>query len=202
MNVRKINGSVEEFDKQKVKDSVCKAYEAVGEECNDLILNSIVESLFLYENVKSVEIRRQVENALMSINKKVAKSYAEKYESAKDIRKKQDFIKEYISASNAATGSKFDSNANVSNKNIVTLGQELYKENNIKHSTNERKSILLEKIKNHLDEIDYQVQLKLSFLQYLTQKFQIIQNCLHIGIHHLQQVLQQFLNHFLLVLDD
>ena len=143
MNVRKINGSVEEFDKQKVKDSVCKAYEAVGEECNDLILNSIVESLFLYENVKSVEIRRQVENALMSINKKVAKSYAEKYESAKDIRKKQDFIKEYISASNAATGSKFDSNANVSNKNIVTLGQELYKENNIKQN----RYILCDKIR-------------------------------------------------------
>ena len=143
MNVRKINGSVEEFNKQKVKDSICKAYETVGEECNDLILKSIVDSLFLYENVKSIEIRRQVENALMSINKKVAKSYAEKYESAKDIRKKQDFIKEYISASNAASGSKFDSNANVSNKNIVTLGQELYKENNIKQN----RYILCDKIR-------------------------------------------------------
>ena len=143
MNIRKINGSIEEFNKQKVKDSICKAYESVGEICNDLILNSIVESLFLYENIKSVEIRRQVENALMSINKKVAKSFADKYADTKDIRKKQDFIKEYIAASNAASGSKFDSNANVSNKNIVTLGQELYKENNIKQN----RYILCDKIR-------------------------------------------------------
>ena len=109
MNVRKTNGSVEEFDNQKVKDSICRAYEAAGEPCDELILKSIVGSLFLYDNINSSEIRRQVENALMSINKKVAKSFTEKYADTKDIRKKQDFIKEYIAASNAATGSKFDS---------------------------------------------------------------------------------------------
>jgi ribonucleoside-triphosphate reductase len=143
MNIRKSDGSVEEFDNQKVKESICKAYEAAGEQCNDLILNSIVSSLFLYENIHSSEIRRQVENALMSINKKVTKAFNEKYADTKDIRKKQDFIKEYIAASNAASGSKFDSNANVSNKNIVTLGQELYKENNIKQN----RYILCDKIR-------------------------------------------------------
>ena len=70
----------------------------------------------------------------MSINKKVAKCYIDKYEESRDLRKKRDFIRDYINASNAATGSKFDANANVSNKNIVTLGQELYKENNIKQN--------------------------------------------------------------------
>ncbi|MBR4228772.1 MAG: ribonucleoside-triphosphate reductase, partial [Bacteroidales bacterium] len=48
--------------------------------------------------------------------------------------KKNDFIRDYIKASNAATGSKFDANANVTSKNIVTLGHELYKENNIKQN--------------------------------------------------------------------
>lgn len=143
MNVRKTNGSTEEFDYQKVKDSICRAYETAGELCDELILKSIVSSLFLYDNIKTIEIRRQVENALMSINKKVAKCFTEKYADTKDIRKKQDFIKEYIAASNAATGSKFDSNANVSNKNIVTLGQELYKENNIKQN----RYILCDKIR-------------------------------------------------------
>ena len=143
MNVRKSNGSVEELDYQKVKDSICRAYETAGELCDELILKSIVSSLFLYDNIKTIEIRRQVENALMSINKKVAKCFTEKYADTKDIRKKQDFIKEYIAASNAATGSKFDSNANVSNKNIVTLGQELYKENNIKQN----RYILCDKIR-------------------------------------------------------
>lgn len=38
-----------------------------------------------------------------------------------------DYIIEYSNASNAATGSKFDSNANVDNKNVCTLSGELYK---------------------------------------------------------------------------
>ena len=102
-----------------------------------------MEGLFVYEGMSTSEIRRQVEEALMSINKKVAKAYIENNDDRKDLNKKQDFIKEYINASNAATGSKFDSNANVTNKNIVTLGQELYKENNIKQN----RYILTDKIR-------------------------------------------------------
>lgn len=60
-----------------------------------------------------------------------------------DLRKKRDFIRDYIKASNAATGSKFDANANVTRKNIVTLGHELYKENNIKQN----RYIMKDKIK-------------------------------------------------------
>lgn len=143
MNVRKSDGSIEEFDSQKVKNGICNAFEAMNEECDDLMLENIVNSLYLYENISSSEIRRQVEDALMSVNKKVAKAYIEKNDDRKDLNKKRDFIKEYINASNAATGSKFDSNANVSNKNIVTLGQELYKENNIKQN----RYILYDKIR-------------------------------------------------------
>lgn len=143
MQVRKSNGSIEEFDNQKIKDSICNAYEAVGEECDDLILQGITNSLYVYDNISTLEIRRQVEDALMSINKKVARAFSEKYSDMKDILKKQDFIKEYIAASNAATGSKFDSNANVTSKNIVTMGQELYKENNIKQN----RYILTDKIR-------------------------------------------------------
>lgn len=42
-----------------------------------------------------------------------------------------DFIKEYSKASNAATGSKFDANANVESKNVATLSTEMHKEANI-----------------------------------------------------------------------
>ena len=41
------------------------------------------------------------------------------------------FIRQYIQASNAATGSKFDANANIDMKNIVTMGNELHKYQNI-----------------------------------------------------------------------
>lgn len=143
MNVRKSTNFLEEFDREKVKNGICKAYEATGEECDDLILESIVNSLFLYDNISSAEIRRQVEDALMSINKKVAKEYARSYNDTAPLKKKSNFIQEYIHAKNAATGSKFDSNANVSKKNIVTLGQELYKENNI----NQNRYILCDKIR-------------------------------------------------------
>lgn len=48
------------------------------------------------------------------------------------MNSKVKFIRDYISATNAATGSKFDANANVTTKNICTLGGELYKEETIK----------------------------------------------------------------------
>ena len=143
MEVRKSSNALEEFSRDKVKNGICEAYKTAGEKCEDAILDSIVNGLFVYDGIPTSEIRRQVEEALMSLNKKVAKAYIETNDDSKDLRKKQDFIQEYINASNAATGSKFDSNANVTNKNIVTLGQELYKENNIKQN----RYILCDKIR-------------------------------------------------------
>ena len=134
MEVRKSDGTYEEFSQDKIRNGICEAYKSTGEGCNDVIINSIVNGLFVYDNITTSEIRRQVEEALMSINKKVAKSYIEKNDDVKNMKSKQDFIKNYINATNAATGSKFDANANVTNKNIVTLGQELYKGDNIKQN--------------------------------------------------------------------
>lgn len=50
---------------------------------------------------------------------------------SKQIENKIEFINNYINAKNAATGSSFDSNANVSLKNIATLEAELNKDINI-----------------------------------------------------------------------
>ncbi|MHA7942851.1 anaerobic ribonucleoside-triphosphate reductase [Formosa sp. 3Alg 14/1] len=47
------------------------------------------------------------------------------------VSKKINFISNYISASNAADGSKMDANANVSSKNIATMEAELNKDINI-----------------------------------------------------------------------
>lgn len=51
--------------------------------------------------------------------------------SQEQISEKINFINNYIAASNAATGSTFDANANVSSKNIATLEAELNKDINI-----------------------------------------------------------------------
>lgn len=47
------------------------------------------------------------------------------------ISNKVNYIKQYITASNAADGSKMDANANVTNKNLATLQAELNKDINI-----------------------------------------------------------------------
>ena len=67
MEVRKSTGLAEEYSRDKVKNGICEAYKAVGEVCDDTIINSIVNGLYLYDNVATSEIRRQVEEALMSI---------------------------------------------------------------------------------------------------------------------------------------
>ena len=144
MDVRKTNGSIEEFDLEKLKNGIRQTYKATGQRCPEEIVVSITDNLYIYDKMTSQEIRRQVVDSLMSINKKAALEYIEKFDDGKDLRKKRDFIKDYIKASNAATGSKFDANANVTRKNIVTLGQELYKENNIKQN----RYIMQDKIKS------------------------------------------------------
>lgn len=143
VTVRKTNGSYEEYDKVKLMNGIREAYKTAGEECPEAVVVSIAENLYIYDKITSREIRRQVEESLMSINKKVVVAYIEKFDAGLDLRKKRDFIRDYIAASNAATGSKFDANANVTRKNIVTLGQELYKENNIKQN----RYIMKDKIK-------------------------------------------------------
>ena len=134
MDVRKTNGTTEEFDLEKLKKGIRCAYRSTGQKAPEEVVVSITDNLYIYDKMTSQEIRRQVVDSLMSINKKAALEYINKFDEAKDFRKKRDFIKDYIKASNAATGSKFDANANVTHKNIVTLGNELYKENNIKQN--------------------------------------------------------------------
>ena len=138
MEVRKNDNSFEEYSPQKIKHGICEAYNAMKEICPDGLIESLVRNLFIYDKISSKEIRRQVEEALMSVNKKVARAYITKSEEEegqnKTLKKDSDFIRDYINASNASTGSKYDSNANVENKNIVTLGQELHKGKNIQQN--------------------------------------------------------------------
>lgn len=138
MEVRKSDSTFEEYNPAKVKHGICEAYTSVNETCPDGLIESLIRNLFIYDKISSSEIRRQVEEALMSVNKKVARAYITKSEEKegknKTLKKDSDFIRDYINASNASTGSKYDSNANVENKNVVTLGQELHKGKNIQQN--------------------------------------------------------------------
>lgn len=48
-----------------------------------------------------------------------------------NVKEREEFIKNFMKASNAAEGSEVDDNSNVANKNIAVLNNELYKSNNI-----------------------------------------------------------------------
>lgn len=66
----------------------------------------------------------------------------------KQTQTKVNFIKNYISSHNASSGSLFDSNANVSNKNVATLEAELNKDINIQVN----RLLISEKIKDLFGE--------------------------------------------------
>lgn len=138
MEVRKSDNTVEEYSEQKIARNIKAAFKKAGEPCDKFVIDKVLNSITVYDNISTAEIRKQIETALYSISSNAAKQYIETYDEIVREKvftsKKQDFIKQYIDASNAATGSKYDANANVSNKNIVTMGQELYKYENIKQN--------------------------------------------------------------------
>lgn len=159
MVVYKSDKSYEEYDAEKVKNGICEAYLTANEPCDENLIKSIMQNLFIYEKISSLEIRRQVEEALMALNKKVAKAYIEKFADDKLLKKRNDFIKNYIQASNASTGSKYDSNANVANKNIATLNAEIPKQSNIKfnryNTCNKISNLFSKKLaRQYLEDLD------------------------------------------------
>ena len=147
MEVRKSDNSIEEYSVEKIRRGVKSAFETVGKKCDDVIVDFVLHEMRVYDNITTAEIRKQIEHVLMDIDKDAAHAYIETYDkiTAENvaIAKKQDFITQYLSASNAATGSKFDSNANVEHKNIVTMGNELHKYDNIRQN----RRMLYERIK-------------------------------------------------------
>ena len=66
MEVRKSEGYFEEYNPSKVKHGICEAYTAVNEVCPDGLIESLIKNLLIYDRISSSEIRRQVEEALMS----------------------------------------------------------------------------------------------------------------------------------------
>lgn len=77
----------------------------------------------------------------------------------KQLTKKIAFINNYISASNAADGSKMDANANVSSKNIATMEAELNKDINIQINRHLVKNKIAELFDNELaDEYVRQIE--------------------------------------------
>lgn len=138
MKVIKRNGSIEEFDINKIRKAVRAAYESQECEMPDDIISELDYVFVLGENKEpfNVEtIQDKVEKILMEVAPhKVAKAYImyrESHSQARFIRERLDYMNKYANSSdNAATSSETDANANVSMKNVANLEGEVYKTTN------------------------------------------------------------------------
>lgn len=147
MLVIKRDKKVEPFDVNKIDAAITKAFNAVNEPIDSDILQDIKDELYVNNIVSVEELQDQLEKALMACDYyDVAKAfilYRRKRAESRALNEKKQFIKDYAKAKNAATGSKYDANANVTEKNIVTLNGELFKGDVIKVN----RTILTDKIR-------------------------------------------------------
>lgn len=136
IRIVKRDGKQEPFSIDKIKNAIRKAFLSVGAYVTEADLTSILGRVNITDGMNVEEIQNQVEIALMAEQYyAVAKSfmlYRRRHTEDREVANKLNFLMSYCDAENAATGSKFDANANVENKNIATLIGELPKKNFIR----------------------------------------------------------------------
>lgn len=146
--IKKRDGKTEVFSLDKIKQAVLKAFRSVVVPIDAEQLQKIVDRVKICHGISVEDVQNQVEVALMAEGHfKAAKAfmlYRKRHEDDRETADKLRFLIDYCNAANPATGSKFDSNANVENKNIATLIGELPKQSFIRLN----RRMLCDKIKS------------------------------------------------------
>lgn len=137
MQVVKRNGSIEEFNVDKIISAVEKAFKSCNKKMPQYLYDMIGALFGTLEGdtIGIEEIQNKVEDVLMNDKHfDVAKSYIiyrEQHKQARFIRERIDYMNEYSQSNeNAATSSETDANANVTVKNVANLEGEVYKTTN------------------------------------------------------------------------
>ena len=134
--ITKRDGTAERFSLDKIMNAIIKAFASLNEPIDLGRLSKILSRLDIHNGITVEEIQNQVEVALMQEGYySVAKNfilYRQQHTEDRETMEKLKFLADYVDAANAATGSKYDANANVENKNIATLIGELPKSNFIR----------------------------------------------------------------------
>lgn len=134
--ITKRDGKREAFSIDKIRNAIAKAFLSVGNFATQEVITNILSRISIGNDATVEEIQNQVEVALMSERYyAVAKSfmlYRQKHSEDREVRDKLKFLMSYCNAPNAASGSRYDANANVENKNMATLIGELPKSNFIR----------------------------------------------------------------------
>ncbi|MBR1394604.1 MAG: anaerobic ribonucleoside-triphosphate reductase [Prevotella sp.] len=164
--ITKRDGSKDRFSLDKIMNAILKAFESVDEPTDLGAISKIISHLDIKDDITVEDIQNQVEEALMREGYyKVAKSfmlYRQQHTEDRETLEKMMFLSEYMESVNAATGSKYDANANVEHKNIATLIGELPKSNFIRLN----RRLLTERIKKM-----YGKELADKYIDLLTHHF-------------------------------
>ena len=164
--ITKRDGSKDRFSLDKIMNAIVKAFESVEQPADLGTISKILSHLDMHDDIKVEDIQNQVEEALMKEGfYKVAKSfmlYRQAHSEDRETLAKLQFLSEYCESVNAATGSKYDANANVEHKNIATLIGELPKSNFIRLN----RRLLTDRIKKM-----YGKQLADEYIDKLTHHF-------------------------------
>lgn len=135
MQVVKRNGTYQEFDPNKIKNAILKAFDSCCPEENTEIIDKMVSEMYVWDNITIEEIQDIVIETLQDYGyDQVAaeySSYRNKQSHYRELLSKINYQDEFINSSeNAASSSETDANANVSSKNVATLeGEDRKREN-------------------------------------------------------------------------
>lgn len=135
MQVVKRDGSLQEFDSNKIVEAISKAFNACCPDENKDVINAMVSDMHLWDGITIEEIQDVVIETLRDYGyDDVASAYSQ-YRSEqsrlREIIAKISYQDNYINSSeNAATSSETDGNANVVSKNVATLESEDRKREN------------------------------------------------------------------------
>ena len=136
ITIIKRDGKQEYFSIDKIKNAIRKAFLSVGAFATEDDITNVLSKVRIANQMSVEEIQNQVEVALMAEQYfAVAKAYMlyrQQHSEDREERDRLNFLMDYCNAENAATGSKYDANANVDKKNIATLVGELPKANFIR----------------------------------------------------------------------
>lgn len=137
MQVVKRDGSIEEFNVDKIISAVEKAFKSCNKKMPQYLYDMLgaLFSTLEGDTIGIEEIQNKVEDILMNDKHfDVAKKYIiyrEQHKQARFIRERIDYMDEYSQSNeNAATSSETDANANVTMKNVANLEGEVYKTTN------------------------------------------------------------------------
>ena len=144
MKVIKRNGLEEQFEWDKIRNVLDRAFKSVGETLTEDMYIDIIDELYfgddkgiLRESISVEELQDQLEQALFECGYfEVAKSFILYRDKHKQLRKQaQDninFINKFVGSYNTADAT-IDDNSNVGTKGIGVLNAEIHKEDNIQN---------------------------------------------------------------------